>query len=211
MWVQLQTVMSIEQHGVTVHYKPGDWVDVGRQAALRWISEGRAISPRPIHELIPSGSGIVTVGLPEPSINQLDSLGLDVQRKRHAELLYPRTLLLRGGAEFRTMLFPVGFNLLSTWQLAVPLLAYDTLAAQLSTDEDRDLTRAVIRDLRVPVYDTRLLFVRKCADTIKLINLWDTEMQRGPDERLAFMRALYQVKPTICALPVSWTQSTLTA
>jgi len=97
------------------------------------------------------------------------------------------------------------FKLLQRWQVAIPLWNYETLAAQVGTEEERERTKAVIRDLRVPLRDTRLVFMRRCAQTRELTNVWREELTNSTDERLAFLRALYRIKPVICDLPASWT------
>jgi hypothetical protein len=104
----------------------------------------------------------------------------------------------------RPDLFQAGFNLLARWQAAAPLWSYTELACHVGSEADREATKAVIRELRVPLYDTRVLFVRRCDDTRRLIELWLAECKRG-DARLAFLRAMYQVKPVLCALPAQWT------
>lgn len=205
MWVQLLTVMQVEINGTAKHLRPGDWVEVGRQSAMRWIAEGRAISPKPINELIPSGAGVVLVGENETAHAQMGQMGLDVKLSTIPVLPFNRTLLIRGRVDLRTRLFPVGFNLLDRWQIVAPLLSYDTLAAHLGKEWDRERTKRVIRDLRVPVYDVRLLFVRKCADTQALLQCWQNECRDDAEPHLAFMRALYQIKPQLCALPTTWT------
>ncbi len=94
-----------------------------------------------------------------------------------------------------------GFGFLTTWEAAAPVWSYETLAADVATGDERKATEALIGDLRVPLYETGLLFVRRCENSERLLNLWREE---GGDERLAFLRALYQVKPLFLALPRSW-------
>ncbi len=53
----------------------------------------------------------------------------------------------------------------------------------------------------MPVYDTRLMFIRRCHATRELVDEWVAEDgHRG----LAFLRALYRVKPLVLALPTTW-------
>ena len=122
-------------------------------------------------------------------------------------LEYPRTLLWNPAVSLRLDLVPIGFHRLTTgWQIAAPLFSYGTLARDIGGDDDRTHTEEVIRDLRVPVYETGLLYIRRCSDTERLMAAWRDERNDGGDTRLAFMRALYHVKPTINALPTTWTQ-----
>lgn len=200
--------MMLEVQGKPKHYRPGDWIDVPRQLALRMITEGKALTPRPISELLPAGCGIVLVGTPDHVRNRLSALGLDIQPSNRPVLAFPRTLIIRGDVEFRPTLFPAGFNLLSKWQIVAPLYSYDRLALNLGTEKERELTKKIIHDLRVPVYDTRVLFVRKCADSEQLLDAWQIELRSGRDERLAFMRAYYRIKPQLCATPTTWLDKT---
>ena len=80
---------------------------------------------------------------------------------------------------------------------------YDELASRFGSNEERDRTEEIIHDLRVMVYDPRCLFIKRCTDTEHLIEMWAAERGQG-SHKLAFLRALYIVKPLICALPISW-------
>jgi len=48
------------------------------------------------------------------------------------------------------------------------------------------------------------MWLRKCPDCAELLRLYREEKTKGKDGRLAFLRAMYQVKPVICAAPASW-------
>ena len=51
------------------------------------------------------------------------------------------------------------------------------------------------------MYDTRLIFARNEPEIVKLFDLW----QKEGGGVLAFLRAVYTVKPFILALPSTWT------
>jgi len=175
---------------------------------LRWIAEGVAISPRPLTELLPAGAGVWvdSASARQPYMAQLSEAGLECQDwNGSAQPPYPRTLFLRGDVPVRLTLLPVGYQLLDRWEMVVPLYSYDTLASQIGSETDRERTKAVIRDLRVPVYDPRLMFLRRCRNVEALMGQWVQELREGGDEKLAFMRAMYRVKPQLCAVPASWT------
>lgn len=200
MWVQLQSVQHLD--GRTYHR--GDWVEVGKQTALRWLESGEARAP--IRPKVDLGSGVGVVLRQESSTARavLAKLGLTLPvAVGDAGCQYDKTLLWEPSAILRPELLPVGFGLLDRWQVAVPLLSYETMAADLGSQAERERTAAVIRDLRVPVYDTRLLFVRRGGDVERLLTIWASE-RVGGDERLAFLRALWTVKPIILALPATW-------
>ncbi len=105
------------------------------------------------------------------------------------------------------------------WEAAAPLVD-GVLAEDIGKASERRLTAEVVRDLRVPVYACELLFVRDCEAGRALVEAWSVEASfdsglrpsaqdaaprndRGA-VRLAFLRALYRVKPRFLALPRSW-------
>lgn len=100
-------------------------------------------------------------------------------------------------------LVDAGFRFLDRWECAAPL-ANGLLAEGIGGPSDQERTRAVVRDLRVLVYCTDLLFLRQCEATERLVETWRAECESGGDERLAFLRALYLVKPLMLALPKTW-------
>lgn len=208
MWIQLKTVKAIESAGRMRTYQPGDWVDVGKQQALLWLSQGDAQIPNYKHQTLYSAgeAGVVIAGAADELALSIfepykDKLGVVTGE---IDLRYSRTLIWDGQCRLRRELLFTGFALLDTWQIACPLFNYDVLAANVGGEEEREETKKVIRDLRVPLYDTRLMFVKRCDETIELIRQWKSEWKENYDPKLAFMRAFYRVKPLMLALPVTW-------
>lgn len=216
MHIQLKAVRYVRRAGVQITYHPGDWLeigtDIGKQAALLWVAEGAAHMPQ-----LPGGEGLKALSV---AADEGADWGVVVRggnfkdaRKRlpttrlqvvagDKELPFASTLLWSPPAPLRAELLPIGFLRLERgWQLAVPLLSYERLASTVGTPEDRALTQKVVPDLRVLLYDTRLIFARRCTDIEHLMKVWASE---PGDERLAFLRALFAVKPIICALPQKW-------
>jgi hypothetical protein len=198
--VKLKVIKHIEVAGKMQTLHPGDWVSVGRGLAERWILADEAWRPN-ADLTAPPGAGVMVRGQPNPGCKVLEALP-HTQNGDH--LPYPKTLIWDPALGCRVELLGVGFRLLDKWLAAAPLLSYDQLACHFGDEAERELTRSVVRDMRVPLYDTRMVFVRRCAETVELMNLWNEERRRGRDERLAFLRAVYRAKPVICALPVSW-------
>lgn len=201
MWVQTLIVRNLDVNGKPRTFHPGDWVDVGRQTALRWIAEGTArVFNRAALSHAMTGCGVVLLGefdgagirgaLPEIEIVQDDALALPFDRT-----------LFAGTHPARMELLPVGFRLVETWEVAAPIWSYDELAAQVGSEDEREQTRAVVRDLRVPLYRPDVVFIRRTPTTREFMRVWNEE--RG-NPLLAFLRALYRVKPMICALPTTW-------
>ena len=210
MWVRLNTVKFIKQNGTLVQFQPGDWVRVGKHVGRDWIEWGDADEVDEQERVAGKTAGIVVRG----SIPQLwhDRLA-EVIRLRVAcvddadapfDLPFSECIIWTPDFELRPDLYAAGFSLLKVWQVAIPLLNYETLAADLGSEEEREATAEIIRDLRVPVRDTRLIFMRRCPDTARLLQRWHAERAGGGDERLAWLRAVYAEKPLVCDLPASW-------
>lgn len=99
------------------------------------------------------------------------------------------------------------FRWLSKWEVASPLRPYTELAQGHGTPNERELTLLAVGDLRQPVYDTRLVFVRKTPTTEALLKAWDEEKRHCRCTQycgLPFLRAVWRVKPLLLALPQGW-------
>ncbi|MFA5714391.1 MAG: hypothetical protein WC998_01450 [Candidatus Paceibacterota bacterium] len=209
MWIQLKSCKRILENGKEISRNPGDWVNVGKQQALLWISQGDAILPGKSaykeFDLSP-GSGILVIGDENKGHKILEPIKTEVEIIYGIiNLPFQYTVIWNTDLTIAVEKIAVGLLLLQTWEMAVPLFDYDTLAANVASEEERNKTAAIIRDLRVPMYDTRLMFVKTTRETQYLIESWTEEMRNGADEKLAFLRNLYKIKPLILALPISWT------
>lgn len=201
VWLQLRQAKVIETQGRSTTYQPGDWVQVGKQLARQWLADGSAYSPFPDVNRVeePAGTaGIMLFG----QVASPPDLGIPVANDAAWELRWDKTLFWDYSVSVKVPLLAVGFQFLDKWQVACPLVDYRHLAQDEEMSEgEKQRTVAVIRDLRVPLYDNRLVFMRRCEDTRRLLEVWD---QEGPS-RLAFLRALYITKPLLLALPCTWT------
>ena len=208
MWVQLLITRQIEVSGRTRTYHPGDWVDIGKQTALRWCADGIARAAD-VRALELSGCGVIVADAAQRERSSpgdwLRSIapGVEIAAPGDDALPFPRTLLWDGGV-LRPELLGVGFRLLEKWEMAAPLWSYDQLASAIGSEAERERTRAVVRELRVPVYHTGLVFVRRCPTTRELMVAWAEEREGSREDKLAFLRAMYRVKPLLCALPPTW-------
>lgn len=208
MWVQLRAIKQIQTNGKARQYYPGDWVDIGKQQALAWIDQGDAWVPDLTASKLDSDEWtLCIIGSDSPRLGII-AKAVTIEHRDDPALLGAKTLIWNMTAKLRTEFLSVGFMLLDKFQIALPLLDYETLAADIGSDADRELTRSVVRDLRVLLYDPRVLFARRCSDGETLLERFSFEQERGDgDDRLALLRALYTVKPTICALPASWVKT----
>lgn len=182
---------------------------MGRQAALRWIAEGTAIV-RSVQkfELGPE-CGIVARGEARQLTARLEHYGIDCQSESIGaaacpEVRHPKTLLWQPEVKLRVDLIPAGFGFLDRWEVACPLFDHQTIAAEVGSKEERGRTESVIGDLRVPLYNPSVIFARECQGTRATLQAWHLERQGGRDERLAWLRALWKVKPLVLALPRTW-------
>jgi hypothetical protein len=173
----------------------GSWVQVGKHQARQMQATGQCDIPNVAtrEQLLMDECGIVTQ-LPYKYDNVSVVEG-------HLVVPFYKTFLYDREVSFNNNLIPIGFSLLDKWEIAVPIKDYNVLARDIGTEEDRKKTLKITGDLRIPVYETGIMFVRKTEDTERLF-----ELLRGEegDMRLAFLRVLYQVKPYILALPTVW-------
>lgn len=131
-------------------------------------------------------------------------LGLEVMVSSDWELRGERCLFVGSGIEPPWHSVHAALEMVTTWEVAVPLWRYNVLAADVGGSDERARTERIIRDLRVPLYAPELLFARNCESARALIDAWRAECGVGADERLAFLRAIYWVKPRLCPLPTAW-------
>lgn len=203
VWVRAKDIVHAEDGGKVRSYHPGDWLQLGRQQARECLSRGEIEILKPVvlksvQDL--SGCAILTtetIAEPDLSFFAASFPGVPIEKHLGNYPTYNRFLLWDRQANLRRDLILTGFELLQKWQLAVPLLDYNVLAENVGSDKQRQDTKEVIHDLRVPIYDHRVMFVRQCTETRKLFELWD-------GTQLGFLRALYQSRPVVNALPPSW-------
>jgi hypothetical protein len=92
----------------------------------------------------------------------------------------------------------------AAWEMAAMWMGNKLLAQQFGSVEEKERTRAVVRELRIPVYDTRLVWVRRTETTEAVIEQWVKELRVGANEAHAFLRAVYTHKPMLNTLPQNW-------
>lgn len=210
MYVRLRTVKNIEINGKMQTFHPGDWVEVSKSLALRWLSEtppsAEMVNNAQAAQLSGKGCGVVVLGDGESGVKQLAGKfpGVELIGAGAARVMFSRSLLWTANSPLRFELVPVGLNLIERWEMAVPLASYTTLAQNIGTDEEREETKALVHDLRIPFFDSRLIFVRRTRDTEQVINTWQADVTAGKDANLSLLRAIYRVKPLVLSLPASW-------
>lgn len=216
MHVQLRTIKQLSINGHTVTKYPGDWIgspDVGKELMLRWLAAGEAWIPDYQKAgLIPPGAGVIVLksGAIEQAQARLKDYDI-IEDSGGAELPFRLNLFWGEGAPLHPNVLPVGFHLLDTWHMAIPMWDYRVIAAHVGTNEEREYTRSIIRDLRVPLYHPGLIFIRRCEASEQFMAAWRAEIGafENGDSRLALLRAIYRTKPLLLALPFHWTNKDL--
>ena len=208
MWIQLiRPYRIIEPGGRPVMHEPGEMLAIKNKAkAKSLIQDGFAVDVAGGQGAAPDGCGVAIRGKITKPPGWIDALNLGSQViKDVRELPYGQTIVWHPGYEPNCLQLIATFKAMRTftWDIAVPIKSYAKLTKDLGTEADRKRTEAIIHDLRVPYYNTHLLFVRRNETTQLLMGSWYKEMRDGGDECLAFMRALYQIKPLILPLPVA--------
>lgn len=202
MWIQLTSQKQIITKGKPTAYYPGDWVDVGRQTAHEWIATGQAVLPQTRQaEVLPDDAGVVLTGNPSAVTRLAKYSELLTIKQGEPSLPWAHTCIWDGKVSVPAAMVVSGLQLLDRWQLAVPVLDYARLASNTGTEEDRERTATVLPDLRVPLYASGLLFVRRCAETQALLDAWLAE---PGDRDMAFLRALYTHPLLVLGLPPTW-------
>lgn len=150
--------------------------------------------------------GIVLRGIDELITGRARQAGLSVVVSPAFELPFEKTLFVYPGTRVPWDLLPAAWHFLERWDAAVPLWRYGALAQDAGRPPERHATQAIVRDLRVMLHATQLLFVRRNEAGTALVAAWAEELARfeDADDQLAFLRATYRVKPRLCVLPVSW-------
>ena len=149
-------------------------------------------------------AGIVVRKEDRVALAMAKKIGAEVAVSQEWGLPWDKTLFIADGTCVPWDLVKAGFEFLGQWDAAAPLWRYGAMANTVGTPADQKRTLAVTRDLRLMLYAHELLFVRKSEAGQALISTWLAECAGGGEPRLAFLRALYLVKPIFLALPRSW-------
>ncbi len=217
MWIRLLSRQQLDQDGAQRGYQPGDYVNVGKSHALRWIASGEAEAADPAAFDLADGRDVAvtfcgTTQMPvirSSLYGRLTALHVKLEFASDLpsiETMHEYTVLLGAHSQLRLELVPVGLKWLERWNVLAPVWSYDELARDIGTWTDREYAASVMGDLRVPVYDVHSLFLRRCESTAELLGHWQTvtDERAGIDPKLAFSCALWKCRPVMLPLPVTW-------
>lgn len=208
IWVKCLGVVHVEKGGELTTCRLGDWCKMSKGEARRLIAEGKVEVPDLGHQdtgALLHGAGVFIWGNSD-NVSRIEDKypTLEIKTGEMPEIAFPKTLIWDGVTQIKPQLLPLGYGRLEQWQLAVPVLDMTTLAQDIGTEEERARLKAVILDLRVPVYSAGAIFARRCKATKKLIDDWNAI----PGNRaLAFLEALYTNPNLFLSLPQNWVEN----
>lgn len=213
VWVRVLGRVYYEENGIRQTALAGDWVQIGKHQARQWLAQGSVEIPEPHRRadaLSLNKCGVVVRGDEMPS---RASFGVLRHQVGEPSLQYEYTVLwepslsapLQGIEAGLTRLmsaelFPGG----DSWEALATLVSLKTLASDVGSPGEQSKTEVVVGTLRLPVYETRLLWLRKTPATENFIAMWASELVKGSDEQHSFLRSLYSSRIMMCTLPPGW-------
>ena len=211
-WVK--AILPVIRHDLTgayVRYMPGDWFECKNQELAELLLHGKvetsSLDIRANFE--GKDAGVLVVGSSLPS-TKFEDFGLEVQLSKTIELPWERTVLWMARARLTPAAAALGLMRVDAddpnlaWEMAAMLDKKSRIARDIGNDDDRDKTLEVLGDLRLPVYDTGIIWVRRTDTTKEVIRLWQDEVAAGAETRHAFLRTIYTRRVMLCTLPANW-------
>lgn len=110
-----------------------------------------------------------------------------------------KVAIINGRADVTPETLKQGFKWLGHWEIIAPFRSYRDLASDY-LQRPEDVEKAGIGDPRVPVFDTRLLFIKHGARSKQVMKRFETLKSEWP-EVIAFYIAVWEIKPYIKPLP----------
>lgn len=208
-WVKAVRVIKRERDGVRETFQPGDWLQVQPRDLLRYQAEGKIKTPGDILKATFDFSHAGVLRLGNTHILPLGDFGISQEAGDYPALPWKYTLITARMA-VNVQNAALGFLRIEAhdgydaFEMAAQLKSGYPLAESAGTPEERALTLATLGDLRIPMYDTSLLWVRRTEATLDLIGAWTEELKAGADRDQAFLRALYTRRVLLATLPPEW-------
>lgn len=92
------------------------------------------------------------------------------------------------------------FGWAEKWEVIAPLGEYTTLIDAIANEKEKKYLKTILWDLRVPVYDTRVIFLRNFPHIKEFWRIYTEETEKLKDSRIAFSVALWKIKPMVLTL-----------
>lgn len=213
-WITLNQTVRIRQGGVLKTYYKGDSVKVGKQQALTWVFDGTAADPfgqveRTVYAEAPEKFGLVILA-PKRVVNLslLGTLALEIDTtyevKWSGTLPYTYNLVCQVTRRLSTNILNYGLGIISgkDWEMAASLVNLKHTLGSLGSKEDRDGTLKLYGDLRLPAYDTSVLWIKATKRT-RIFSLIYSKLLLGKvNPSHAFARAWLRSKPLLYTMPL---------
>lgn len=214
-WVQArQVVTRTTEAGQRVTYQPGDWFECRNAELLRLQAEGKILTAPDILRATFDFTRAEILWRGAPAIlGVLGAYGIAERVARDpADLRLEReyTLIAQPGAITAPTTAALGFLRVEArdgydaWDGAGCLMDGQPLARDYGSAVEQARTLAAAGDLRLPLYDTGLLWLRRTPATDELIAAWAAELADAADPAHAFARALYTRRVLWFTLPPRW-------
>jgi len=204
-WVQALKAFRID----TTLYQPGDWLQVNRLAMRKLMEEGRVETPMEIvaETFDLSGCGIFQRG----EAPALKDCWIPITSEGDNWLPYDRTVIWLPGTKAFTMArVALGLSYIeagddyNSWEMAAALASEAKTVGQFGSEDEQQKTLKLLGDLRLPVYQTDMVWARRTPATEAMVAAWRAEVESGADEIHAFVRALYTHSVRLTTLPPQW-------
>jgi len=210
-WVRTIKPVSRYALGGGYHtYYPGDWFQC-KNMEMRELVESGMVETTPQVLSAEYKAGDAGVLLRDGAIKPRDvkTYGLKCKEDGRLALPWKRTVILGPGASISTTSIVIGLSRIEVghgvgWEMAVMLKDMRKLARDVGTEEEKAKTLDAVGDLRLPVYDTSMLWVRRTKATKDWLAAFRDELEAGADEMHAFLRILYMRRLMLCTLPAGW-------
>jgi hypothetical protein len=199
--------------GGYISYQPGDWFECHNQEMRDLLARGMidTTSDALKEEFDLSDAGVLARSntAPLPGIKQY-GMGFEY-RGGKLELPWELTLLWAPRERLAAFGAALGMTRIASgkaddvaWEMAAPLHRRIKTIGDTGSPAEKEKTLALLGDLRIPAYDTGVVWVRRTPATEEVIQLWQEELDAGADEAHAFLRVLYSHPVLLCTLPADW-------
>ena len=118
-----------------------------------------------------------------------------------SKLDFSRTLVAHSSIVVPEDLADHGYQFLDKFEVVLVLLGLKTTAAQMKDRLALDLTKQRCRTLYLPMYDGRMIWLRRGYKTTEFLKLWRKERLALGNSWLPLLRALYQARLKTWVLP----------
>lgn len=227
--VLVQAIMLVrdwDEHGQLVTYYKGDWFRVVKRRARELLETGQVRIPgtEDSREAVVgdlSDAGVLIVGDGETNVAAIcGRYHLQHTNGEFPTLPYDRTLIWMARYPMTPQRAALGIVRVADsdekdgypgWEAAAMLRHADTLAKDVGSAEDQAGTLELFGDLRLAVYESGAVWIRKTRSTNAMVEAWAGLLRDGVGPEHAFLRALYAKPIILCTLPEGWLASWIEA